>query len=351
MANPILSMKTYIALVIIIVSFVCMSWLAFSSISQMQGNGRVINYAGIVRGATQRLVKKELNHKPDNALIVRLDGIVKELLSGQGPNDLTVLQDSVYLSNMKQVQQQWELIKQEIKNYREGADASALYELSEDYFILVDKSVSCAENFSANQLKKSRQLIIFVNIFFAVFVTATFVYYIRTVTLARRTAQLQKIAYFDPLTQMPNRASCEREIDYLTKNTPTTPVAVFMFDMNNLKKVNDQLGHASGDKIIADFARILKMVGQEYGFIGRFGGDEFLGIFTHADDAIAEKFITQLNEKIVSNNLLHVNQLEKLSFAAGYCIGNLAETPLSDLIYEADRRMYSSKRQMKEDQD
>ena len=48
------------------------------------GDARIINYAGLVRGATQRLVKEEMSGKPDDELIARLDGIIYDLQTGKG---------------------------------------------------------------------------------------------------------------------------------------------------------------------------------------------------------------------------------------------------------------------------
>ena len=53
------------------------------SILSIQGNARVINYTGVVRGASQRLIKEELYGEPNDALISRLDQIIDELLTGK----------------------------------------------------------------------------------------------------------------------------------------------------------------------------------------------------------------------------------------------------------------------------
>lgn len=59
---------------------------SLSSIYQIRGNARVVNYTGIVRGATQRLVKMELHCQPDDALLLRLDSIINDLIKGGGQN-------------------------------------------------------------------------------------------------------------------------------------------------------------------------------------------------------------------------------------------------------------------------
>lgn len=62
--------------VLIIAAFALLSTVSFLSMKNMQGNSRVINYAGIVRGATQRLIKQELNRSENDTLIQELDTIL-----------------------------------------------------------------------------------------------------------------------------------------------------------------------------------------------------------------------------------------------------------------------------------
>ncbi|MDR2946733.1 MAG: diguanylate cyclase, partial [Candidatus Adiutrix sp.] len=243
MVKRFMSYKVTVLVAIFVILFGLVSWLSLSSIHQLQGNARVINYVGIVRGATQRLIKKELQGYPDNALINRLNSIVDELLTGVGPNNLVVLPDEDYLENMRQVKESWAAIKVEIDAMRRGKDSFHLYDLSEDYFFLVDKTVSSAEAFTEQQVGRSNRTLLGVNAAFILLLTVGLIYYIRTVALKRRAEMLGKLAYFDQLTKLPNRASCNREMAALAAGSPGGDIGVIMFDMNNLKRVNDELGH------------------------------------------------------------------------------------------------------------
>lgn len=66
------------------------------SLFQNLGYAKVINYSGIVRGATQRLIKKEVAGKPDDDLISYLDDILYDLSSGEGTYDLVRISDTDY---------------------------------------------------------------------------------------------------------------------------------------------------------------------------------------------------------------------------------------------------------------
>lgn len=349
--KKLLEKKEMILIGIAILLFIFMSTLSLTSIDQMRGNARVVNYAGIVRGATQRLVKKEIQRIPDDALVARLDTIVKELMTGEGPNDLVALNDHAFQSLMSQVSRRWSELKEEIAGVRSGNDDTRLFELSEEYFVLVDKTVSAAESFSEQQVKRSMQWMISINVVFVLLIGGCAVAFVRSAALKRKAEVLGKIAYLDPLTQLPNRASCEQEIDRCIRELPDAMLAVLMFDMNNLKLVNDQLGHQGGDRVIADFARIIRGEVAELGFVGRYGGDEFIAIFPDKDDADVQRYLARINEKIISYNLLHVREVEKLSFAVGYVIETQKSMSIVAMIDEADHRMYVRKRQMKENKE
>lgn len=134
-------------------AIVLLGVFALISIERLQGNARVINYAGVVRGATQRLVKEELQGHPNDALIKRLDGIISELSTGEGGNGLIRLEDENFQSLMVQMRKAWEIIKQEILVVRQGGDTGKLYTLSEDYFELADRTVTEAELYTERNVQ------------------------------------------------------------------------------------------------------------------------------------------------------------------------------------------------------
>ena len=355
--------KEYLAICITIVLFIFVSVTSISSIHMLQGNARVVNYVGIVRGATQKLIKEEImgwylsqtdasfsetsEWYPDDVLIGRLDSIIAELLTGKGQNELVVLQDEVYLSNMLMVQAHWARLKGLIAEVRAGANPKELFESSQDYFALVNKTVFSAEAYSEAQVTRINKTLIFINILFVLFIIAGVALYWRSSIVKQRADALGKIAYIDPLTQVENRASCERIIQRLTDSPPDGDIAVFMFDMNNLKLTNDFLGHQGGDKVIAAFGAILKDAAKDYGFIGRFGGDEFLAVFEPGNKSMAESFLGKISEQAADYNRRREHKLEKIQYAAGYVIANPQAQNIDDIIHDADNRMYEDKRRSK----
>ena len=115
---------------------------------QIQGTSRVINYAGIVRGCTQRVVKRELSGQTSDELISYLDAILSELQGGEGTYQLTALPDAAYQEQLYEQQTEWADMKQQIEEVRQSSDPTvrgALFDASESYYDLCDNTVSLAE--------------------------------------------------------------------------------------------------------------------------------------------------------------------------------------------------------------
>ena len=129
--------------------------MSVQSNSSLEGNARVINYTGIVRGATQRLIKKELNHTPDDALIQRLDDILDGLCNSSEEYDLVRIDDEHYHTLLLRMEQDWKQIKQEIYRYRKGeVSGTRLFSLSEEYFALADECVLAAEVYTEDTVQE-----------------------------------------------------------------------------------------------------------------------------------------------------------------------------------------------------
>ena len=140
--------------------------LSIDFIKSLQGDARVINYTGIVRGATQRLVKKELNHLPDDTLIARLDGILSALSDGSGRFDLIRLDSPEFQALLGEMKEEWAEIKAEIVRYRNGGSGDALLKLSEEYFALADRTVLAAELFTEKSVQSAKNALLYMNLAF-----------------------------------------------------------------------------------------------------------------------------------------------------------------------------------------
>ena len=166
MKNNKISYSTRFLLIPLILSLILTGILSLFTIRNLQGNARVINYTGIVRGATQRLVKQELNHQADDAMIEKIDGLLNELETGEGPDALIRLDDKAFQAQIKQMRNAWAQMKTAIYDFRKGGSASELYALSETYFDLANDAVSYAEAYTEASVHNAQISLLLVNVFF-----------------------------------------------------------------------------------------------------------------------------------------------------------------------------------------
>ncbi|MBS7007823.1 sensor domain-containing phosphodiesterase [Anaerostipes sp.] len=141
--------------------------MSIHSIMNLQGNARVINYTGIIRGATQRSIKKELNHVPDDDLIKRVDNILDGLSNGSDDLDLIKIKSGDYQKAVSNLSRKWAAIKKEIYRYRKGnVSGDKLFKLSEEFFYLADETVDTAEVYTEEVVQDARNLLFYINLIF-----------------------------------------------------------------------------------------------------------------------------------------------------------------------------------------
>lgn len=160
----------------------------------------------------------------------------------------------------------------------------------------------------------------------------------------REIAQQRKVqeALMDGLTTAFNRRSFESEIVVLGKQEKTLPIAVVAADVNDLKNVNDEYGHAAGDELIMAAAQLMQEVFGEYGKCFRTGGDEFT-VLLSGDYPELENLMRQLRRKVDAWSGMTVKCLA-VSFGYAQSREN-PQDPLTirDMIRIADQRMYEDK--------
>ena len=100
---------------------VAISAVSIKRISDIRDYGKLINYVGIVRGASQRVVKLETNGRPDDELIGYVGDILDELVTGHGVYGLVSTDCKLYQINLKLLKGQWETVRAEIDAVRQGA--------------------------------------------------------------------------------------------------------------------------------------------------------------------------------------------------------------------------------------
>lgn len=163
-------MRRKLFLIVLTASLLLSSIISIYVIHNLQGNARVINYTGVVRGATQRLIKQELSNKPNDKLVKKIDDIIDELQTGHGELGLIRLASDDFQENMTQMKFDWEGLKKEIYLVREGRDNGNLYFYSEAFFELADDTVHSAELYSEKSVYSAEGTLIILNLALAILV-------------------------------------------------------------------------------------------------------------------------------------------------------------------------------------
>lgn len=159
-----------------------------------------------------------------------------------------------------------------------------------------------------------------------------------------RQSALEEMAYKDSLTEISNRRRCEEEFVRMDESDKT--YGMICFDLNNLKKTNDILGHEKGDLLIRSFAEVLNETYGEVGIPCRMGGDEFIVLFPDVTDINLRELYANLKDNIIKKN--SVIEGVRITTAIGYSDNSVhKEWKSADIYREADKKMYNNKVAMK----
>jgi diguanylate cyclase len=152
-------------------------------------------------------------------------------------------------------------------------------------------------------------------------------------------AHLREIAGIDPLTQLANVGRLYDELFEL--ESKKTPFALLLFDMDDLKVINDSWGHSTGSAAIVAVARALRSAVRATDCVARYGGDEFAVVLRDSDREGALKIIQRFGEALVDES----RDLEpNLSVSAGMALYGIDGTTPEELLNAADAGMYARKR-------
>jgi diguanylate cyclase (GGDEF)-like protein len=157
--------------------------------------------------------------------------------------------------------------------------------------------------------------------------------------------ELINLGITDELTGLYNRRYIFKMLDELLKNekNENSNLAVAMVDIDYFKKVNDVYGHLTGDEVLKALADICKKNTRKYDHFGRYGGEEFLLIFSNVDIGIAEKVLKRIAEKFRDVMAPKINY--PLTFSAGLVPVDLSEETKEarEYIDQADKLLYKAK--------
>ncbi len=156
--------------------------------------------------------------------------------------------------------------------------------------------------------------------------------------------EIHRLAYYDPLTNLPNRSLLEERAAFALKIAQRNkdPLALLFLDLDNFKNINDSLGHKAGDRLLQAFADRLRGMVREEDTFARPGGDEFILLLPATDASgaahAAQKLLSLLNRpfRIDGYDL-------SVTSSVGIALYPEDGAHLSELYTNADIAMYRAK--------
>jgi diguanylate cyclase (GGDEF)-like protein len=165
-------------------------------------------------------------------------------------------------------------------------------------------------------------------------------------TEQRRSEQeISRLARFDSLTSLPNRAMMRQTLDEALRNAAHRQkgCTLFLIDLDRFKNVNDTLGHPVGDALLRQVAERLKSVMGNHGQVGRLGGDEFEAVLPGTVEfGLLESLARTLIEQISRPYVIEGHKVT-IGASVGIAIGDPGRSCADRLVRNADLALYAAK--------
>lgn len=158
---------------------------------------------------------------------------------------------------------------------------------------------------------------------------------------------IQQLAFYDPLTQLPNRRLLQERLKHGISASHRTgsEMAVLMLDLDRFKAVNDSLGHAAGDELLAQAAGRVKARLREADTVARLGGDEFVVLLEGVGRAQAASVATDIIHALSQPFTLCQSHPAQIGVSIGISLYPQDGDSVESLMDNADAALYRAKNQ------
>ncbi len=155
--------------------------------------------------------------------------------------------------------------------------------------------------------------------------------------------ELHRLAFYDPLTGLPNRRLCMDRLQAVLAQREQEHVALLFLDLDRFKVINDGIGHAAGDDLLVAVASRLAPHVTPHGSLARFGGDEFVALLDRVGDiasveSIAETLLIALRQPFSVNGYDLI-----VEGTIGVALASQETTTPHELLRTADVALYRAK--------
>lgn len=158
--------------------------------------------------------------------------------------------------------------------------------------------------------------------------------------------KLEVMASIDELTGIYNRRYLLSlsKVEVSRAKRHGLPISLLLMDLDHFKKVNDQYGHALGDKVLKEVAQVILRNIREIDVFGRYGGEEFAVVLPDTLPAKAREVADRLCLAIYRHSIYHQNNSINITASFGVAGSlNMHEGSLRSLLNNADQALYQAK--------
>jgi len=150
--------------------------------------------------------------------------------------------------------------------------------------------------------------------------------------------EILHLSFHDHLTNLYNRRFFEEEIKRLDTERQL-PLSFIMGDLNGLKIINDVFGHAQGDNLLKETAKILKKICRSDDILARWGGDEFVILLPKTSLADSEEIAQRIKKGCIKTTSLKI----PLTLAIGVAAKTETKQDMKSILVDAESNMYKNK--------
>ncbi|MCP4469973.1 MAG: GGDEF domain-containing protein [Gammaproteobacteria bacterium] len=160
---------------------------------------------------------------------------------------------------------------------------------------------------------------------------------------------LEQLSDTDELTGLNNRRAFNKVLEAETRKAARydRPFSVLMLDADDLKTVNDEFGHAVGDKLIISIAQVIDESLRKTDFLARYGGDEFIAILTETTADKAAEVAERIRASVENTSFSADGKRVASTISIGVSCYSKETGEEEVIMAEADRKLYESKRKGK----
>lgn len=158
-------------------------------------------------------------------------------------------------------------------------------------------------------------------------------------------AELERLAALDPLTEVYNRRTLDHIIPQAIAQARRfeEPLAVALLDVDRFKLINDTYGHLVGDQVLQGIVATLQQTVRTEDTIGRFGGEEFIIVLPRADVHAAQEVAERVCHTIAQTPIVVDGHTLTVTISIGVAVLSAVEDDAASLIQRADQALYAAK--------